>query len=106
MPTKKDFTADDLARILCSVDEELMFEALSLRFHDCPSTVETIERYLAMVQEAIETLLPTPKKKILTKAAVLIIKWIIKRFFSTRDLRRLAASRFEWIETGPKRRGL
>jgi len=104
MADKKDFTAEDLARILCSVGDDIMFEALDLRFQECPSTVELIEKYLGMVQRAIEDLLPIPKKRVLTRAAIRIIKWIIKEYLSTRELRRLAGSRFEWIETGPIRR--
>jgi len=82
-----------------------MFEALDLRFRECPSTTEIIERYLAMVQRAIEEILPIPKKRVLTKVAVKIIKWIIKEYLRTRDLRRVFASRFDWVETGPLRKG-
>ena len=45
----KKFTADDLSRILCAVDENIMFAALKQRLAECPTTTETVKGYLVII---------------------------------------------------------
>lgn len=48
--SRKRFSAADLARVLCAVDERIMTQALLLRQETCPTTLELIEQYLRLVE--------------------------------------------------------
>lgn len=54
----KLFTAKDVARILCAIDESILQEALRQRQDRCPTTIETLKMYLSILLFILDLIPP------------------------------------------------